>query len=64
MSSAPGDEFNLFENFAQNGIHVATVTVMATVVPSSKEVHAIAEHFWTLHNQTKDKWTAEVKYIS
>ena len=54
----------LFESLAQNGIHVATVTVMATVVPGSKEVHAIAEHFWTLHSQPKDKWTAEVKYTT
>jgi short-subunit dehydrogenase len=54
----------LFESLAQNGIHIATVTVMATVVPDSKDVHAIAEHFWILHSQPKDKWTAEVKYTS
>jgi NAD(P)-dependent dehydrogenase (short-subunit alcohol dehydrogenase family) len=52
----------LFESLAQSGIHVATVTVAASVVPGSKEVDAVAEHFWTLHSQPRDKWTAEVKY--
>lgn len=56
--------YGLFDSLAQNGIHIATVTVMATVVPGSKEVYAIAEHFWALHNQPKDEWAAEVKYVS
>jgi NAD(P)-dependent dehydrogenase (short-subunit alcohol dehydrogenase family) len=56
--------YGLFESLAQDGIHVATVTVMATVVPGSKDADAIAEHFWTLHGQRRDKWTAELKYTS
>ena len=52
----------LFESLAQSGIHVATVTVAASVVPGSKEVDAVAELFWTLHSQPREKWTAEVKY--
>ena len=52
----------LFESLAQISIHIATVTVEASVVPGSKEVHAVAEHFWTLHSQPKDKWTAEVNF--
>jgi hypothetical protein len=52
----------LFESLAQTGIHVATVTLAASVVPGSKEVDAVAELFWTLHSPPRDKWTAEVKY--
>lgn len=50
----------LFESLAQNGIHVATVTVAATLVPGSKEVDGVAEHFWNLYSQPKDEWAAEV----
>ena len=51
----------LFESLAQSGIHVATVTVAASVV-LAKEVDAVAELFWTLHSQPRDNWTAEIKY--
>ena len=52
----------LFERLAQSGVHIATVTVAATVESGSEQVDAIAEHFWGLHNQPRDAWTAEVKY--
>lgn len=54
--------YGLFESLAQNGIHIGTVTVAASVVPGSEEVHAAAEHFWALYSQPKGEWTAEVKY--
>jgi NADP-dependent 3-hydroxy acid dehydrogenase YdfG len=55
--------YGLFESLAQIGIHIATVTISASIVPGSSEVHAVANHFWTLHSQPKDKWAAEVKYV-
>jgi NAD(P)-dependent dehydrogenase (short-subunit alcohol dehydrogenase family) len=53
-----------FESLKQKGIHIATVTVSAAVAPDSEDAEAVAEHFWQLHCQPVDKWTAEVKYTS
>lgn len=52
----------LFEAFREKGIHIATVTVATFVSPGSKEADAVAEHFWNLHNQPIDAWSAEVNY--
>lgn len=52
----------LFPSFSEKGIHVATVTVACFVTPGSKEAKAIGEKFWTLHNEPKTAWTAEVTY--
>jgi NAD(P)-dependent dehydrogenase (short-subunit alcohol dehydrogenase family) len=52
----------LFEPYRKKGIHVATVTVAALVLPESKEAAPVAEHFWRLYNQPKDAWTAEAHY--
>ena len=49
----------LFEPYRKKGIHVATVTVAALVLPESKEAAPVAEHFWRLYNQPKDAWTVE-----
>jgi len=46
----------------RKGIHIATVTVSAAVAPDSEAAEAVAEHFWQLHSQPIDKWTAEVTY--
>jgi NAD(P)-dependent dehydrogenase (short-subunit alcohol dehydrogenase family) len=51
-----------FESLKRKGIHIATVTVSAVVAPDSEEAEAVAEHFWQLHCQPIDKWTAEVNY--
>jgi NAD(P)-dependent dehydrogenase (short-subunit alcohol dehydrogenase family) len=51
-----------FESLKRKGIHIATVTVLAVVAPDSAEAEAVAEHFWQLHCQPIDKWTAEVSY--
>jgi short-subunit dehydrogenase len=54
----------LFEPLQQQGVHIASVMVMATVMPDSKDSEAIGEHFWKLHNQPTGSWTAEVEYSS
>jgi NAD(P)-dependent dehydrogenase (short-subunit alcohol dehydrogenase family) len=58
-----GLALGLFESLAGSGIHIATVTVSSAVTPGSREVEAVAEHFWALHGEPKGKWTAEVKYL-
>lgn len=52
----------LFDNFREKGVHVATVTVAAFIDPGSKEAAAVADHFWQLHAQPKEDWSAEVVY--
>jgi NAD(P)-dependent dehydrogenase (short-subunit alcohol dehydrogenase family) len=56
--------YGLFGSLTEKGIHVATVTVVASVSPGSKDAEAIAEHFWQLHSQPKGSWTPEVKYAA
>jgi NAD(P)-dependent dehydrogenase (short-subunit alcohol dehydrogenase family) len=54
----------LFEEFKVQGVHVATVTVAAIVTPGSAEAKAVADHFWALHNQPRDQWSWEVRYLA
>jgi short-subunit dehydrogenase len=51
----------LFESLKASGVHIGSVLVSAAVSPDSKEVEAIANQFWELHNQPGGSWTAEVK---
>ena len=55
--------YALFESFAGEGVHVATVTVSSAVTPASSEVDEVAERFWRLHRQPKGEWGAEDKYL-
>lgn len=52
----------LFESARMQGVHVATVTVAAFITPGSKEAQDVAEHFWQLHSQPTEAWTAETVY--
>jgi NAD(P)-dependent dehydrogenase (short-subunit alcohol dehydrogenase family) len=52
----------LFESLQEKGVHIATVTVSAVVLPDSRQSLAIGEHFWKLHAQPPGSWTAEVKF--
>jgi short-subunit dehydrogenase len=54
----------LFEPLKQQGVHIASVMVMNSVMPDSKDAEAIGEHFWKLHSQPSGSWTQEVKYSS
>jgi NAD(P)-dependent dehydrogenase (short-subunit alcohol dehydrogenase family) len=43
------------------GIHAATVTIKGVVgAGPAFEPAALAEHFWALHTQPRDAWTAEL----
>ena len=43
------------------GVHVATVTVAGAVAPGSAfDPDDIAEHYWTLHSQSKGDWVREL----
>ena len=50
----------LFPQLARGGIHIATVTVAKSVSPSSSAAKEVADDFWNLHNQARDKWSWEV----
>jgi short-subunit dehydrogenase len=54
----------LFDEFKAKGVHVATVTVAATVTPGSPEATAVADHFWALQSQPRDQWSWEVQYTT
>jgi short-subunit dehydrogenase len=50
----------LFPQLAKGGIHIATVTVAKSVSPGSSAAQEVADEFWNLHNQPRDKWAWEV----
>ena len=50
----------LFPQLAEGGIHIATVTVAKSVSPGSSAAKEVADEFWNLHNQPRDKWAWEV----
>jgi short-subunit dehydrogenase len=49
----------LFPQLAKRGIHIATVTVAKSVSPGSSDAKQVADEFWNLHSQPRDKWTWE-----
>ena len=49
----------LFPQLANRGIHIATVTVAKSVSPGSSDAKQVADEFWNLHNQPRDKWAWE-----
>ena len=51
----------LFEGLKAQGVHIGTIAVLSGVAAGSKEVEAIGDHFWKLHNQPTGSWTAEIK---
>jgi NAD(P)-dependent dehydrogenase (short-subunit alcohol dehydrogenase family) len=49
--------------YGEAGVHVATVTVGGAVAPGTAfDPDDIAEHYWRLHAQPRDKWEHEVVY--
>jgi short-subunit dehydrogenase len=50
----------LFPQLAKGGVHIATVTVAKSVSPGSSDAKQVADEFWNLHNQPRDKWAWEV----
>ena len=51
----------LDQEYGPSGVHVATVTVGGAVAPGTDfDPDAIAEHYWRLHAQPRDRWVREV----
>ena len=48
----------LDQEFGPAGVHVATVTVAGAVVPGAAD--GIADHYWRLHTQPRERWEREV----
>jgi NAD(P)-dependent dehydrogenase (short-subunit alcohol dehydrogenase family) len=47
--------------YRPTGIHVASVTVDGPVAPGTAfDPDDIAEHYWTLHTQPRDRWQREI----
>jgi NAD(P)-dependent dehydrogenase (short-subunit alcohol dehydrogenase family) len=60
-SAVRGLALALFEALRPEGVHAATVTIAGTVAPGGAfDPDRIAEHYWTLHTQPRDAWTAEI----
>lgn len=53
--------YGLFESLKERGVHIGTIAVLSAVYAQSKEVEAIGDHFWKLHNQPMGSWTVEVQ---
>ena len=53
--------YGLFESLKEKGVHIGTIAVLSAVYAESKEVEAIGDHFWKLHNQPVGSWTVEVQ---
>ncbi|GAB2953093.1 hypothetical protein ACFMQL_37635 [Nonomuraea fastidiosa] len=47
--------------YGASGVHPASVTVDGPVAPGTAfDPDDIAEHYWTLHAQPRDRWTHEI----
>jgi NAD(P)-dependent dehydrogenase (short-subunit alcohol dehydrogenase family) len=53
----------LDQEYGPAGVHVASVTVAGAVAPGTAfDPDDIAEHYWRLHTQPRDRWEHEVLY--
>lgn len=52
----------LFNVFKEKNVHIATVTVSASIAPKSQESNEVAELFWNLYRQPVNEWTWEEEY--
>lgn len=53
----------LDQEYGPSGIHVATVTVDGEVAPGTAfDPDNIAEHYWRLHTQPRQRWEREIVY--
>ncbi|MFC6020508.1 SDR family NAD(P)-dependent oxidoreductase [Plantactinospora solaniradicis] len=51
----------LDQEYGPSGVHVATVTVAGAVAPGTAfDPDDIAEHYWRLHTQPRQRWEREV----
>jgi NAD(P)-dependent dehydrogenase (short-subunit alcohol dehydrogenase family) len=53
----------LDQEYGAAGVHVATVTVAGPVAPDTAfDPDQIAEHYWLLHTQPRERWQSEVLF--
>lgn len=53
----------LDQEYRAAGVHVATVTVAGPVAPGTAfDPDEIAEHYWLLHTQPRERWQSEVLF--
>ncbi|MEV0229197.1 SDR family NAD(P)-dependent oxidoreductase [Nonomuraea sp. NPDC050786] len=53
----------LDEEYGPSGVHVASITVAGPVAPGTEfDPDDIAEHYWRLHTQPRDRWEQEVRH--
>lgn len=52
----------LFEELADNNVHIASLTVAKVLTAGSGDADDIAEAFWKLHSQPRKQWTWEERY--
>jgi len=53
----------LDQSYGPDGLHAATVTVYGAVAPGTAfDPDAIAEEYWSLHQQPRGQWQQEVHY--
>ncbi|MDT0341359.1 SDR family NAD(P)-dependent oxidoreductase [Streptomyces litchfieldiae] len=53
----------LDQEYGPAGVHVATVTVTGPVAPGTDfDPDDIAEHYWRLHTQPRERWQREVSH--
>jgi len=51
----------LDQAYGHLGVHVASVTVAGAVVPGTNfDPDDIAEHYWRLHTQPRQRWEREI----
>jgi short-subunit dehydrogenase len=53
----------LFEPLRKDNIHIATVTVSQLVSPDSDAARAVADLFWELHSEPRDRWSWERQFV-
>jgi NADP-dependent 3-hydroxy acid dehydrogenase YdfG len=52
----------LFERLAAADIHIASVTVNRIIAPGSPDASGVADSFWALQTQSRDRWSWEHPY--
>ncbi|WP_185844767.1 SDR family NAD(P)-dependent oxidoreductase [Nonomuraea sp. WAC 01424] len=54
----------LDQEYGADGVHVASVTVAGAVAPGTAfDPDDIAEHYWRLHTQPRDRWEHEARHL-
>lgn len=53
----------LGQQYGPLGVHVATVTVLGEIAPGTRfDPDAIADHYWTLHQQPREAWQYDIRH--